>query len=83
MQFILRSGGIKKIDSLFLTDEIHLIYEEDTNMQRTLKKKTSNHYFQINMLIINISGWRTCSGSVKELEHRVFSINGYGHTEFQ
>lgn len=42
-----------------LADEIHS-YEEKTNMQRTLKKKTSNHYFQINMLLINISGWRTC-----------------------
>lgn len=42
-----------------LADEIHS-YEEKTNMQRTLKKKTSNHYFQINMLLINISGWRAC-----------------------
>lgn len=51
-----------------LADEIHS-YEKKTNMQRTLKKKTSNHYFQINMLLINISGWRTCiiQGQLKNL----------------
>lgn len=52
------------------SDEIHS-YEEKTNMQRTLKKKTSNHYFQINMLLINISGWRTCiiQGQSKNTEY--------------
>lgn len=62
-----------------LADEIHS-YEEKTNMQRTLKKKTSNHYFQINMLLINISGWRTCiiQGKSKNLntEHFVLMVMG-------
>lgn len=49
-------------------------------MQRTLKKKTSNHYFQINMLLINISGWRTCiiQGQSKNLntEYLVLMVMG-------
>lgn len=67
--------------STVLADEIHS-YEEKTNMQRTLKKKTSNHYLQINMLLINISGWSisTCiiQGQSKNLntEYLVLMVMG-------
>lgn len=78
--YLFSQKGKKKTQLIHCpSDEIHS-YEEKTNMQRTLQKKTSNHYFQINMLLINISGWRTCiiQGQSKNLntEYLVLMVMG-------